>query len=303
MNQEEELVIHIRQIYDGAILKKYFPPIERPYFSLDNKKHHCIPFYWVTHAIHNPKELQSFLVKDNWTNEYSVRIKANLNNANFPHSPLIWFAPSCNVNPKEHTDPYDYLNPFYNRYGTILIKIPLVEILKKYPNSFSMGTREFKQMVTHTILLSNESHRFEVSQNENKDRCKLPAIDIRNNDILSFGDSSNHQHYLDQWLWNRRNKYQLFGDKFEALDLCIYSQETSFSTFEFCFAAHTFEICKRFRKISCCLSSEDKSEYYAREKVMVSFWNELKKLGFSLESLRQHFDKDVYDELMENLSE
>ncbi len=41
-------------------------------------------FEYVAHAIHDPNMLNSFLIKDTRTNEYSARIKANLDNQHFP---------------------------------------------------------------------------------------------------------------------------------------------------------------------------------------------------------------------------
>jgi hypothetical protein len=77
----------ISQIYDGCNwFKQHFWE-----FNLENDEREY-KFDCVAHAIHNPEELKSFLVKDNLTNKYSAHIKANPDNKRFPKSNLILFA-------------------------------------------------------------------------------------------------------------------------------------------------------------------------------------------------------------------
>jgi hypothetical protein len=232
---------YISQIYDNDNCYWFKQHFWEFHLGKDRKEYE---FEYVAHAIHDLTKLNSFLIKDTRTNQYSARIEANLDNKRFPKCPLIWFAPTCKINSNEHTDPYDYMNPSYNRYGSIIIKVPLVDLTAgKYYNAFSMGTREFqKQMVTHSILLSNKSHHyFKTSQNDLFVN-KLNSINVYRNDILKYERTDNSEKKV--WTWTRtRDKEKHNEYKFDALDFCIDSSEITFEKFKLDFIGHNFGHC------------------------------------------------------------
>ena len=187
-------------------------------------------------------------------------LKSNKMSTKFQNLNLIWFSPAIKSDqPEEYWEQntknelgcyYNMLvnNPFKNKYGSILIKTPLENILNENMNACALGTREFKLEVNHSIILSpyKTNYYYIVDDEDNHTTTnKLPQINPKDCEILKYENDTQDA----TWKCTRNQERIVENDqenfRYDSLDFGFDANEVYIWDFKLDFVSHDWYSCPK----------------------------------------------------------
>ncbi len=176
-----------------------------------------------------------------------------------------------------------------HKYGSLIIEIPLKDILNDFKYAIAIGTREFTgKSRCHSILLSqiNQNYYYKL-KNEISTQTPnlLPKIDFENCELLKIYDSNS----------KAIRKYPISENKSycpEELDFCVDALECFYTDFKIEFSDHSEKSCPK---------KYDKKCNKSRSEMMKEFLIKISMKLYELDDFKPYLSEKNYNDLKELL--
>jgi hypothetical protein len=255
---------------------KFLPPPQNNAFAK------WIPFDNVQHVVHNVKDLLNFLHLTEPKRKTDVGLRLCLKGR--PHSvyngpDLIWFSPRPSTN-SSNSQVCPSLDPDNSRYGCFRVSLPFRVIEKRYPKVYRLGTRKFKKEHCHSFLLTPSGKRIMFIE-------ELQPIQFASSEFVKKENPD--QFY---WLCYRDDVDRAW----DIVDFAISASELKLAIIDdqirLDFVNHS-NPCVPSIKTRTCDSPKKKTD------AMQCFLKELKNINTEVSKLKNIFQDDVYNDLIQ----
>ncbi|CAF1683126.1 unnamed protein product [Adineta ricciae] len=238
-------------------------------------------FDYVQHVVHDPDDLVKILRKI----PDRVHIEG-FPNGNYGGYPLCWFSPLPPLWTANDKPDYlsDSLDRHTSRYGCFRFTIPFRVILQQFPTSFVLGTRVYNQENCHSILLTNSrvSRLFICGKHEPVDLTKTGFLEKTSISNASF-----------KWLCYNNDK-----KRWDQLEFAVATQSLTLDP-----ALHGARLDFVGHESSKVCVLERRNNRYCdfrwnKCKAMKKFLGKLQENNIELNSMRNLFEENVWNDLL-----
>jgi hypothetical protein len=241
-----------------------------------------IPFIRVQHVVHNVTDLLNVLHLIDPKRKLDVGTQVCLKGRpNFVYNgpDLVWFSP---VPPPNFSGSRvcPSLDPDDSRYGCFRLTLPFSVIERKYPKVYRLGTRKYNYEYCHSYLFTPDGKNVTFIE-------EVEPIELAPSEFVGKDDSN--RFYWFCYRDDAKTAWDLvdFAVSASELNLSIKDDEIRLDFVDHC------EFCVPAFKGEPCDFPETKNEAKQR------FLKKLKDIDFDISKLKNIFEDDVYNDLIQ----